>query len=110
MIGLVILYFIAKWLYNLAKTHNKANAWLYGVLAIVTYYGISILAGVIIAIMLIAADSNMLETTSGELIISLIAIPFGVGGVALLHYLLKRSWSKQESPEDQILDDSLSEL
>lgn len=110
MIGLVILFFIAKWLYNLAKTYKKANAWLYGLLAIVTYYGTTFLAGIVIGIILIASDSNMLETDSGELILTLIAIPFGAGGVALLHYLLKRNWSKQKVFEDQIIDDSLTDF
>lgn len=111
MIGILILFFIARWVYNLAKDFKKPYPWLYAILAVVVYYASVFIVGILIGILVIATNSSFLDSPGNELLLSLIAIPFGFGGVALLRYLLKRSWSKQKANEEsEILDETISEL
>lgn len=108
MLGLVLLYFLGRWLYNLAKKYEKPYKWLYALLAIVVYYAVGIVAVLIIA--LFAMSDDMFLSEENELLLSLLAIPFGVGGVWLLHFLLKRSWSRQVVDSDELLDSETAEL
>ncbi|MDB2656552.1 hypothetical protein N9Y60_00705 [Crocinitomicaceae bacterium] len=110
MLGILLLYFLARWVYNLAKKHDKPNKWLYGLLAVVTYYGAGIGTVLLIIILDIGGMGSGIDSQEGELVLSLLAIPFGVGAVALLHYLLKRSWSKEIKSDDGLLDESMDEL
>jgi len=108
MLGIVLIYFMAKWIYNLAKKYNKPNAWLYGVLGVITYYGIGLGLTFAIGFAMLMNDPTSLDTQGSELMLSLIAIPLGIGGVALLHYILKRNWSKNASETNsELLDETL---
>ena len=107
MIGIVLIYFVAKWMYELAKKFNKPNAWVYGLLGVVAYYGIGWGIAFLIGIAMLMSDPTSLDTQGAELMLGLAAIPFGIGGVALLHYLLKRNWSKKGSDTSQLLDETL---
>jgi hypothetical protein len=97
-------------LYNLADKFKKPNKWIYALLAVVTYIASNFITGFIIGLLLVVSNSDFQFTQGNELMLNLIGIPIGIGAVALLHYLLKRSWSKQNTTEDQILDDSISNL
>jgi len=107
MIQILILIFVGRWLYQLAKKFNKPNAWLYGLFAVLMYFGTSFIFGLIAALIMLAAGHDLMFTPGEELLFSLIGIPFGFGGVALLHYLLKRSWSKEIKSNEGLLDESI---
>ena len=49
MLGLLLLYFVGKYFYNLAKEYNKSN-WGFAILGIVVYYGGIIIFSFIIGI------------------------------------------------------------
>ncbi|GAB5416572.1 MAG: hypothetical protein Crog4KO_33900 [Crocinitomicaceae bacterium] len=110
MIGLLLLFFMARWVVNLAKEYKKPNTWLYGVLAVVTYYAIVIAVSFLIVFILLSTNSSIIDNPNNDIWLSLIAIPFGFGGVALLRYFLKRNWSKTVHIESEILDETTSEL
>ena len=110
MIQIVIIIFMGRWLYLLAKKHNKPNAWLYGLFAVLTYFGASFILGLIIGIILVVSGSDMMFTRGEELLITLMAVPFAIGAVALLHYILKRNWSREILGDKSILDESIEEL
>ena len=94
-------------MYNLAKKFEKPYKWLYGLLAVVTYYGVGIGTVLLIVILDIGGMGSNLDSDGGELILSLLAMPFGIGGVALLRYLLQRSWSKEVKSDAGLLDESI---
>lgn len=110
MLGIVLLYFLARWVYNLAKKYNKPNKWVYGLLAVVTYYGVGIGFVFLILILDLVGNNGDIESSGNSILLSLLAIPFGIGGVALLHYFLKRKWSRETSSSEGLLDESLDTL
>ncbi|PWL27383.1 MAG: hypothetical protein DCO96_11620 [Fluviicola sp. XM-24bin1] len=110
MIQILILIFIGRWLYQLAKKFKKPNSWLYGLLAVVTYFVSSFIFGAIIALILLALGHDLYFTQGEELLLSLAGIPAGFGGVALLHYLLKRKWKREDTSDRGLLDDTIEEL
>lgn len=103
MLGILFIYFIGKYFYNLAIEYNKEK-WLYGILGVVVYYagGFLILAGLIIFAELLGISfvDSMNETA-----LSLLAIPFGLASCYVFYYLLKRNWSKNFKVELDSIDE-----
>jgi hypothetical protein len=93
MLGLALLYFIWKYYSELAVEHGK-NKWAYALLGIACYYGGSFLAGIIIGLSAVYLGSNFMEDTS-EMVLGLIALPFGILTVWGVYKILQRRWSKE---------------
>lgn len=102
MLGLLLLYVLGKWLHNLAKKFEKPIKWIYPVLAILTYMVVGVLS-VLIIMLITEINGSEYFLNMDSNVLGLLAIPFGVGGVWLLHFLLKRAWSQQKS---QQMDDA----
>lgn len=98
---------MARWLFNLAKKYNKPNKWLYGLLAAITYYGVGILSVFLIMAFNLFNTEATVDSLENRMVYTIMALPFGIGAVALLHYLLKRSWSKELENNEGLLDDSV---
>jgi thiamine transporter ThiT len=105
MLGLLILFFIAKAFYTLADKHGR-NKWVFGILSIAIYYGSAFLGGMLIGIIAIAMGNESIFELS-DMALNLIALPFGLLAVGLTYYLLKRNWER--NPRDtatELLDDT----
>lgn len=107
MLGLVLLYFIGKWFFTLAETH-KRNKWLFAVLGVVMYYAGTFIAGIAIGLYTVSTgDESILEMNS--IVLSLIAIPFGLLAAWGFREILKRSWEKNPLEDQMILDSDIAD-
>ena len=93
MIGLILVFFIGKSFYQLAKEFNK-RGWLYVVLAIVVYYSSTFLFGIAVVLIQLGLNGDFIES-SFEGILNIISIPFGLLGCWFFHKQLKKAWSKE---------------
>ncbi len=93
MLGLVLLYYVGKYFFDLAGQYKK-NKWLYAILGVVSYYGGLFAAGLGIGILAEMGVINSFENIP-EIVLSLIALPFGVLTCWLFYVTLKSQWSKK---------------
>jgi hypothetical protein len=104
MLGLLLLYFLGKKFYELAREHGRSR-WGFAILGIATYYVGTIIAGVLFILLgaYMGAFSNL-----PEIVINLLSIPFGLLSAWLLYRMLERSWiNAQTSTESDVLDQNL---
>ena len=103
MVGLILLYFIGKYFYDLAIKHNK-HKWGYAILGVVVNYAGAIVLGAVLFIILELgewADIDSIDETSA----GLMAMPFGLLTCWAIYALLKRNWSKRSANlSEDILD------
>ena len=92
MLGIFLVYYIGKQFYELAEKFKK-NKWLYAVLGVISYYGGTFIAGLFIGIVSEFGYIPSIDNI-GELVLSLIALPFGVLACWSLYAILKNNWSK----------------
>lgn len=104
MIGIIILIIIGKTFYKLAGNYDK-NQWGIAFLGIASYYVGAFIFGMILAVILIANDSNWLETTN-RFSLALIELPFGGLGCYILYMFLEKKWEK-EKPQ---IDDTINQI
>jgi hypothetical protein len=107
VIGILLLYFIWKFYTDLAVEYGK-NKWGYALLGIASYYAGAITGGFIIGITGTLIDQDPFEGMSDSMA-GLIAFPFGVLTVWLLHRYLRKRWSnnKPRFAESESLDNDL---
>ncbi|MCB0545066.1 MAG: hypothetical protein KDC61_11175 [Saprospiraceae bacterium] len=103
MLGLIFIYFIGKYFYDLAEEYGKHN-WLYAIAGIVCYYAGSFIFGVILGVGIEIWSPGFLNEMNNKAL-GYIAIPFGVLTCVGMYYLLKRHWSKGREGHADILDD-----
>ena len=102
MLGIILIIFIGKHFIKLAEAYNK-NKWLYAVLGVISYYAGSVIGGVIIGVL--SEIFGWYIDWENTLLMSLIAIPFGLGTVALFYYLLKKNFEQNKPEPIQSIDD-----
>ncbi len=104
MLGLLLLYFVGKHFSDLAQKYGK-NKWLYAILAIVVYYGTTIVFGFLYG--LIAALTNNLSMLEiPDLVIGLMVLPFGLLALWLMSRYLNKKWSADIKVKNvDLLDD-----
>ncbi len=106
MLGLILIYFIGRWYYTLAESHNK-NKWLFAVIGVVVYYVGIIVGGFSIGVAAVLFGfEHILELP--DVVLGLIALPFGLIATWGLRAILKKSWENEVVPDDRLLDDALS--
>lgn len=108
MLGLVLIYFIGKEFYNLARKFGKSE-WLFAVLGVISYYLGTFIGRIVLYIGLDVLGGEPIEEID-NLIINLLAFPFGVFICWLFYYLLKNNWTKSKTvkiTESDILDDTM---
>lgn len=98
MLGLILLYFIGKYFFDLAKEYNK-NKWLFAFVGIATYYGATFIFGLLIAFYAILSGNDSILQTN-DILLSLMALPFGLLAIWGLYSLLKNNWKKSPSSND----------
>ncbi len=102
MLGLLLLFFIGKYYYELAQDYYK-HRWLYGVLGIVIYYMGTFAGGFIIGFLAVLFDwsLNWGNTTA----LGLLVLPFGIILAYVVYVLLKKKWKKETiKVKDEIQD------
>lgn len=104
MIGLLLLYFIGKAYYELAKDHGK-NKWLFAIVGIVVYYASNYLFQFLIIFILEIFSPETLYQLN-EFVLALIALPFAIGATWGLLQILKKNWKNiQFDKNPEVLDD-----
>lgn len=89
MISILAIFFIGKYFYELAQDYYK-HRWLYAILGIVSYYLGTLMGGIIIGVLSELFVWNI--DFENNLMLLLIAIPFGLLFTIILYFLLKRKW------------------
>ena len=93
MFGVIFIYFIGKYFYSLAKDFQK-NHWLYTVLGVVSYYGTTIVFGVVLFVLIDMFNSS--ANSISDTVAGLIGIPFGIGGCYFCYKYLEKKWKSKE--------------
>ncbi|MEZ4829954.1 MAG: hypothetical protein R3C61_27280 [Bacteroidia bacterium] len=101
MLGLILIYFIGKYFYELADDHNKSK-WGFAILGVVSYYAGTIIGGSVIGI-IYGLTGNMPDDTD-TFLLGLLAIPVGLLTCVGLYFLLKKMWSKEEIQKEDLID------
>ena len=102
MLGLLLIYFIGKYFYELAQDFYK-HRWLYAILGIVFHYASGAVFGVILGVfdLLLELNINWDETFG----INLLSIPIGLLGCYGFYIILKKRWQKNlDISKDEIED------
>ena len=101
MLGLLLIFFIGKYFYELAEKYYK-NKWLYAIIGVVVYYAAGAVLGVILgfADIFFGLGINW-ENSAG---INLLGIPAGLAADYGMYYLLRKKWeSETVIPEEEIM-------
>jgi len=93
MLGLILVFFVGRAFYNLAKEFNK-TPWLYVIIGIGSYYLGIIIYSLAVGLLVGIFNPDLLEG-SFSIVIGLTAIPFGVLACYLYYSMLKKDWSKR---------------
>lgn len=97
MLGLILIFFIGKAFFSLAKTHNR-NKWLFAVLGVIVYYGMSFIGATAIVLIAVAVGNEGILNYPDALI-GIMGVPIGLLAVWGFHYLLRKNW--EGNPKDQ---------
>ena len=92
MLGLLPLFIVGRYFYQLAHEHNRST-WGFAILGIVVYFASQFLLGIVLGLVLVATGSQMILEES-SLMLNLVGIGMGVLAVWLFYYLLKKNWEK----------------
>src|SRR5690242_1894849 len=105
MLGLLLIYFIGKYYYNLAGEHGKSQ-WGFAILGVVTYYVGAFVMGIFLGIFYPDAAETM-----NNLVLGLIAMPLGILFTWGLYKILENQWGNT-APDDfedsDVLDRNLN--
>ena len=110
MLGLVLIYFIGKYYYDLAKKYGK-NEWGHGVLGVVTYYAGTFVLGIALVIVMDYISPGWIGNIN-EFLLGLIALPFGLLATWGLYKFLENKYVNEMQSggpafNADILDDEL---
>ena len=94
MLGLLLIYFIGKKFFDLAKKFGKSE-WGFAILGVVIYYVGTLIAGIIIVLGYELSSSSSIDDLN-EFALSFISLPFGILSCIGLHYYLKNTWHKNK--------------
>lgn len=107
MLGILLIYFIGKYFYDLALERGKTKTmqWVFAILGVVIYYVGSFVGGMLLGILGYAFGWFDIETMN-EFLISLMALPFGILASWGFYMILKKSW-KSTDRETYIKDEDI---
>lgn len=90
MLGLVLIYWIGKYFYQLAEKYHQ-NKWLFAILGVVVYYVSQIIVGIVMAIL---NELFALGIDFDNFGVSLLGIPIGALFTYLFYIVLEKNWKK----------------
>ena len=103
MLGLIIVFFIGKYFYQLGGKYEKSK-WGVAVLGVVAYYfGSIVIGGVSIGLAHFIFEFDM--DFNNSTMLGILAIPFGILFAYLVHWLLEKKWKKNKELEAVSIDD-----
>ena len=98
MLSLFFIYWVGKAFYVLAERNNK-NVWGHAVLGVALYYGGMIFAAVVIGICLEIFAVSL--GTFSDLLITIMAFPFGVLSCWIAYRYLEGRWESVVEEEQE---------
>lgn len=104
MLGLVLVFFVGKYFFDLAGRYDKSE-WGYAILGVISYYGGTFLMGIILGVLGEFGVMRAVEDIP-SFVLTILAIPAGILTSFLLYRYLENRWDKpviQETPAD-VLD------
>ncbi|MEY3238430.1 MAG: hypothetical protein RI883_2531 [Bacteroidota bacterium] len=105
MLGLVLIYFIGKYFYQLAELYYK-NKWVFAILGVITYYAGTIVFGFGLGLYAVMTENNSVLEIN-DVLIGLMALPFGLLSTWGLYAALKNNWMKKSRViSSELLDDN----
>jgi hypothetical protein len=103
MIGWVLIYFIGKAFYDLAKVSEKSQ-WGYGIAGVVVYYAGIFLGAFIFGILRELHIVSFFDDIS-DTVLGLMGIPIGLLSCYIFYKILKNKWSKSnQNNHPDVLD------
>ena len=106
MLGLLLIYFLGKWFFELAKEFGKSK-WLYAVLGVAVYYAGTLVVGFIIGILSVVFEFDSILDMP-DIALNLIVLPFGLLAAWGFRKILEHNWKNKVIVNDQLLDDTTS--
>jgi uncharacterized membrane protein HdeD (DUF308 family) len=103
MLGLILLYWVGKYFYQLAERNNRSK-WGFAVLGILSYYAGIVLFGFLAGIILEITYPGFVEE-GNDFLIGIMIIPFGILTCYGTYKLLENRWEKNTDAVDQFLVD-----
>lgn len=100
MIGLLLIYFIGKYFYDLAILHDKSK-WGWAVIGVVSYYAGAFLLAFALGMIAEFISPGFFDNTP-EMVLNLVAVPLGLISVYGVYQLVKKNW--ENNPKDQDMD------
>lgn len=90
MLGIILIYWIGKYHYQLAGKYKK-NQWGYAILGIVTYYGGIIFSALVFGLVIEILSPGYFEDFN-EMLFDVMLIPVGVLSTYMLYKFLEATW------------------
>ena len=103
MIGLILLYFIGKHFFYLAGDYDKSR-WLFAILGVLSYYLGSFIGGVLVVLIWEMISPGTVDQTE-DIVLGLLAAPFGILLCWGFYHLLKRTWEKSYVEKEDLLEE-----
>ena len=98
---IILFYYIWKKFADLAFKYNHKR-WIFGALGIVVYYAGTLIGGLILGILIVILD--FIIDLENDLLMSVIALPFGLATCYGTYYFLEKKWKKEVVVMDSIDD------
>lgn len=103
MLGLILIYFIGKRFYQLADTYDKSK-WGHAIGGVVTYYAGTFVFGLLFGIAIeLWGSFSVLDMN--DMVLGLIALPFGLASCYGLYVYLKKRYKKNAVTVTDSIDD-----
>ncbi|MCK8479456.1 hypothetical protein [Psychroserpens algicola] len=102
MLSIIILFVIGRYFYRLAEEY-KQNKWVFAILGVISYYAGAFAGGIILGVLDEVLGLGF--DWDNNLLLTLVAIPFGLGTMYLFYYLLKKNWKKTVVVEKNEIQD-----
>lgn len=99
MLGLLLIYWIGKYFYNLAEEYEKSQ-WGYAILGVVVYYGGTFFFGFVVGMIVEMVSPGFIEGFN-ETMLGILMIPFGILSAYLLYKYFEKTWEKNK-PENEL--------
>nr|WP_294939397.1 hypothetical protein [uncultured Flavobacterium sp.] len=107
MIGVLLIYFIGKYFYDLADQHGQKK-WLYAVLGIAVYYLGQFVAGILTGILSLVFGFEV--DWDNAILMAVIGIPCGILLDYLFYYFLRKKWQSERLKAETIDDIGQDEI
>jgi hypothetical protein len=108
MLGLFLIYYLGKSFYTLAEGYEKSR-WGYAVLGVVSYYAGTMIAAILAMILIELFYTGGIEAFN-ELLLNVIALPFGILSAYLMYKFLEKRFKGETVSvisDSTILDDEM---